>query len=188
MDDRIAHVWLVRLKEDRTILEAVFASNESENVRNAALAATGHGEHHALFACDDEPDLLAAIGYVSTDPVGSEGQKARASRFLEFVTHQDLFIINVEVCQIALNSEKITLLLSESEPSDSNLLPGKGDWAVSMVPLPVAGRRNQHTCEPPKKTWVQVVASEDAGRLKQAGSAKRFNRFLETRTTSQLAK
>ncbi|KAI0976739.1 hypothetical protein F4678DRAFT_122899 [Xylaria arbuscula] len=188
MDDRIAHIWLVRLKEGRAISEALFASNESENVRNAALEANGHGEHHALFVCDDEPDLLAAIGYVSTDPESSEGQKARATRFLEFVTHQDLFIFSVEVCQVALGSDKITLLFSESEPADSDSLPGKGAWAVSMAPLPVAGRQNQHTSEPPRKTWVQVVASEDAGRLKQAGPAKRFNKFLETRTTSQLAK
>ncbi|KAI0907208.1 hypothetical protein F4823DRAFT_32342 [Ustulina deusta] len=184
--DPIAHIWLARLKDGHSIVEAAFSSARSESQRSAALHATARGEHHALFQCNDQPDLLAVMGYYSddNDPGGNKTREKRASLFLQFVTHQELFLFNVDVTQIALDSDNIAVLFSESQPSGSKPLPGRGDWAVPVPPPPVE-HQSERASEPPKKTWVQVVASEDADRLSQAGAIKRFNKFMESRIVLQ---
>ncbi|KAI1282887.1 hypothetical protein F5Y07DRAFT_200166 [Xylaria sp. FL0933] len=176
--DPVAHIWMVRLKEGHSIVEAAFSEENRKSQRTAVPYATGRGEHNAIFQCEDDPDLLAVIAY-GRDPNEDGSAEARAARFLEFVDHQELYVFNIEIIQFALDSDNIAILFTESQPVGSNSLPGRGDWAHAIVPLPL--RQGDQASDPPKKTWVQVVSSEDADRLSQVGSVRRFNKFMETR-------
>ncbi|KAI0810418.1 hypothetical protein GGR55DRAFT_138378 [Xylaria sp. FL0064] len=184
--DPVAHIWLVRLKEGHSLVEAAFSEANREAHGRAVPYATGRGEHNAIFQCEDDPDLLAVIGY-GRDPNEDGSAEARGARFLEFVDHQELYIYNVEVSQFALDSDSIAILFTESQPVGSNSLPGRGAWAVPIVPLPLKGRQGDQASDPQKKTWVQVVSSEDADRLSQEGSVRRFNKFMESRIALQNA-
>ncbi|KAI1358357.1 hypothetical protein F5Y08DRAFT_120198 [Xylaria arbuscula] len=184
------HIWLVRLKEGHSIVQAVFTYAQSGNLQNAAIHATGHGEHYALFQCDDDPDLLAVIGYRAgnRDEAAAKSLEGRLSRLLEFLTHQELFLLNVAVVQDAVMSDKVTVLFSKSQPLDSDSLPGQGDWAVS-IPLSslLVKDQSEPASETSQKTWVQVVASSDDDGMSKAGSVKHFTKFLENRVASQSA-
>lgn len=181
------HIWLVRLKEGHSIIQAVFKYAQSGNLRNAAIHVTGHGEHYALFQCDEDPDLLAVIGYRAgnRDEAAAKSLEERLSRLLEFLTHQELFLLNVEVVRDAVTSDKVAVMFSKSQPADLDSLPGKGDWAVSkpLSSLLVKGQ-NEPASETSEKTWVQVVASDDANGLSEAGSVKRFTKFMENRVVA----
>ncbi|KAK5634890.1 hypothetical protein RRF57_010602 [Xylaria bambusicola] len=184
------HIWLVRLRDGRSLIEAVFLYNRSGNLENAAIHVTGHGEHYALFQCDDDPDFLAIIGFHAwnRDEAAAKSLEERLSYLQEFLTHQEFFLLNVEVSQVALNSDKCAILFSKSQPIDVDSLPGKGDWAASipLSSLLVKGQ-NGAASETSEKTWVQIVASNDVDRLSQAGSIKRFTKFMENRVASQSA-
>ncbi|KAI1355514.1 hypothetical protein F5Y01DRAFT_178696 [Xylaria sp. FL0043] len=173
-----AHIWMVRLKEGHSIIEAAFSEENRELQRTAIPYTTGCGEHNAIFQCEDDPDLLAVVAY-GRHPKEDGSAEARAARFLEFVDHQELYVFNIEIIQFALDSDNIAILFTESQPVASNSLPGRGDWAVPKVPLPL--QQGDQASDPLKKTWVQVVSSEDADRLSQVGSVRRFNKFMETR-------
>ncbi|KAI0434917.1 hypothetical protein F5Y09DRAFT_337009 [Xylaria sp. FL1042] len=185
--DPVAHIWLVRLKEGHSIVEAAFSKATNEARMSAVSYATGCGEHHAVFQCDEDPDLLAVIGY-GRNPEDDGSAKERASHFLEFVTHQELYLFNAKASQFALDSDHIAILFTKSQPTDSNILPGRGHWALPMVPLPLVGHQDDQASELPRKTWVQVVSSEDADRLSQAGSVRRFSKFMESRIALQSTK
>ncbi|KAI0517098.1 hypothetical protein F5B22DRAFT_604750 [Xylaria bambusicola] len=184
------HIWLVRLGEGRSIVETVFLYSQSGNLENAAIHATRHGEHYALFQCDDDPAFLAIIGFRAgnRDEAAAKSMERRLSLIQEFVNHQELFLLNVEVSQVALASDKCAILFSESQPIDVDSLPGKGSWAASipLSSLLVKGQ-NGAASETSERTWIQAAVSDDADRLSQAGSIKRFTKFMENRVASQSA-
>ncbi|TGJ81719.1 hypothetical protein E0Z10_g7054 [Xylaria hypoxylon] len=177
----VAKFWLARLKEGHSIVEAAFSSAWNKGLAAAALHATERGEHHAVFQCSDEPDLLVIMVYHSDGgPDADESRKELNSHFSEFLTHAELFHFNIEVIQLALDSENIAILLSDSQPADVN----SGDWSVSLSP---AGLDKNHASESSKETWAQIVALEDTDRLSEAGSIKRFSKVLESHIASQSA-
>ncbi|GAW21146.1 hypothetical protein ANO14919_106630 [Xylariales sp. No.14919] len=172
-----AEIRLVRLKEGHSIVEAAFSEAFRESLAVTALCAGYDGGHHAVFQCADETDLLAIVGYHNHEYPDAD---KLSSRIFELLTNVELLNVKLEAVQLALDSESIAILFSESQPADADSLPGKGDWSVS-VPEGV----NDHASEQTKRTWVHIVTSEDADRLSQIGPIKRFSKVMESRIVSQ---
>ncbi|KAJ8126826.1 hypothetical protein O1611_g6812 [Lasiodiplodia mahajangana] len=135
----IVKVWLATLNEGHSVVETAFSGLWHEVMMAAASISGGDG-HYGLFHCNEEPGLLAVIlGYRS--PEVSEHVQERlgkiTNRLADWVTHQKLYQLDLSVSGVPLHAEKIAILFSESQPSDSDSLPGKGrgssssSWALS---------------------------------------------------------
>ncbi|KAI1749637.1 hypothetical protein F4782DRAFT_297036 [Xylaria castorea] len=182
-------IWLVTLNEGHSMVETAFSGIWTETLMAMALHTHERCEHYVLFQCNDEPDLLAIIlGNCSVD-ASLDAHKTTdkpLSRLTEFITHRELFHLEIDTSELPLDPRKIAISFSESEPADSDSLPGKGNWGVST-----SWRRAKHNSndpsKPEKKTWIHIASSEDADRLSQVGNIKNFSKILESHVASQTA-
>lgn len=183
----IAKIWLVTLNEGHSVVETAFSGVWNEVIVATAQYATEQGAYHALFQCAEEPGLLLIVaGYASLDAsldTRKTGEKL-ISRVMEFVTHKQLFLVDADAGDFPIDSEKISILFSESQPADSDSLPGTGKWGVPFSSFLVEYKDDDPN-QAKKNTWIQMASSEDAERLSQAGSIKNFTKVLESHTAAQ---
>ncbi|KAI0452655.1 hypothetical protein F5B21DRAFT_326251 [Xylaria acuta] len=182
-------IWLATLNKGHSMVETAFSGIWNETLLATASHTNERGQHYALFQCNDEPDLLAIIlGNCSID-TSLEAQKPGhkpLSRLMEFVTHRELFDLDMDINELPLDPGKITISFSELQPANSDSLPGKGKWGVSTWWLR-AMHLNNDADKPGKKTWIHVASSEYADRLSQVGDIKNFSKILESHVASQTA-
>ncbi|KAJ2971331.1 hypothetical protein NUW58_g9446 [Xylaria curta] len=180
-------IWLATLNKGHSMIETVFSGLWAETLVADASHTSGNGDHYALFQCDEQPDLLAIIvGYHSPKTsLGERISEKTAARLLEFVTHKELYILDMNVQELPLDSGNIAMLVSESQPGDSGSLPGRGEWGKS-VPFLVGPADGGDEGEG-KRTWIHVASSEGADQLGQWGIIKNFSKILESHIDSQAA-
>ncbi|KAI0108967.1 hypothetical protein GGR51DRAFT_558761 [Nemania sp. FL0031] len=177
----VVKVWIATLNDGHSVVETAFSGLWHEVMMAAASISGGDG-HYGLFHCDQEPGLLAVIlGYRSIEVSNLVQQKLGkiVTRLAEWVTHQELYLLDADVSEVPINSEKIAILLSESQPSDPESLPGKGEWGES-VPSVLTSHLPIDPSQPKKMTWVQVAQAEDAGRLRELGTLRTFTKVMES--------
>lgn len=183
----IAKVWLVTLNEGRSVIETAFSGVWNEIIVTTAQYATEQGAHHALYQCAEDPGLLLVLaGYPSLDSsldTRKTGEKL-ISRVMEFITHKELFLVESDVKEFPIASEKISVLFSESQPADSDSLPGTGKWGAPFSSFLVEYEDGDPILAK-KNTWIHMADSEDAGRLSQAGNIKNFTKVVESHTAAQ---
>ncbi|KAI0203483.1 hypothetical protein F4808DRAFT_21167 [Astrocystis sublimbata] len=179
-------IWLVNLNEGHSMIETAFSGIWTETLLATASHTNGRDQHYALLQSSDEPDLLALVlGNCVIDP-SVEAQKSgeqSISRLMEFVTHKELFHLNIDIDEFPLDPCNITMSFSQSRPTDTDSLPGKGEWAVSTSWL----RDDADAGKPEKKSWIHIAPSEHATQLSQIGNIMNFEKILESTIACQTA-
>ncbi|KAH8156254.1 hypothetical protein CIB48_g11996 [Xylaria polymorpha] len=173
-------IWLVTLNEGHSMIETAFSGIWTNTLMAATFHTNDRDEHYGLFQCNNEPDLLAIIlgnCAIDANPEVPNPSDKPLSRLMEFITHRELFHLDMDVNELPLDTGKIVIAFSESQPTGSDSLPGKGKWGVSMY------RSNGAN----KPMWIHVASSEDADRLRQVGTIKTFSKILESHVASRTA-
>ncbi|KAI1125287.1 hypothetical protein F5Y10DRAFT_268220 [Nemania abortiva] len=186
----IVKVWLVTLNEGHSVVETAFSGIWNEVIMTAA-SYSGDDGHYGLFHSDEEPGLLAVIlGYPSPEMSEHVQQHLRTiiPRLASWITHQELYQMDMSISELSMSPEKIAILFSESQPSESNSLPGKGKWAES-APSIFTSHLPVDPNKPKKMTWVHVAPAADADRLRElgTGTVRKFTMIMESRIASQAA-
>ncbi|KAI0468566.1 hypothetical protein F4859DRAFT_207669 [Xylaria cf. heliscus] len=180
-------IWLVTLNEGHSMIETAFAGIWTETLLAAASRTNDRDEHYALFQCNSEPDHLAIIlGNCSIDASleAQETGDGPLSRLMEFITHKELFHLDMDVNELPLEPGRISIAFSESQPADSDSLPGKGKWGLSTW-WSRAEHNGDGASKPDRRMWIQVASSEDADQLRQVGDVKNFSKILESHVASE---
>ncbi|KAI1324775.1 hypothetical protein F5Y16DRAFT_287561 [Xylariaceae sp. FL0255] len=179
----LTRVWFFTLNANHSIIEAAFRKFWNEILTTAA-AYSSFGEPHVLLQSDDEPDQLALISGYPTQEASLELQQAWGDklvpRVLEFITHKQLLISDLDVRELPLDSGKIAVLVKDDYNAAAETeLPGHGTWATEMPSLLFDTAAKEAAQQ--RRCWVQVAASEDVDRLRAAGYTRKFSSIMEVR-------
>ncbi|KAI0390609.1 hypothetical protein F5Y17DRAFT_52052 [Xylariaceae sp. FL0594] len=187
--DPITKVWLFTLNARHSIIQATFSGFWNETLMIAASYTTERGEPHTLYQCREEPDLLAVVcGYHSLQ-ASIDAEKALGERlaphFFDFITHKELYILNMDVRDLPLTEEsgEISIVSSDTEPKDAAALPGKGDWALQPDSIYLGPVDKDKL----KKTWIHIATAGDAEGLSPVGKPRTFHRIMEAHIASKAA-
>ncbi|KAI1167083.1 hypothetical protein F5B18DRAFT_648099 [Nemania serpens] len=184
----VVRIWLSTLREGHSVVETAFSGVWSQIMTTTASFMTEGGGHYSLFQCEEQPDVLAVIlGYNSKEQSEKVATALTESvtNALDFVDPTDLLVMDIDVADLPLNSEKIAILLSDSEPADLDSLPGRGSWAVSepmMLP-----DQEVDLDAPRERKWVHIASSKEADQLGKLGTVRNFAPIMESHIDSQPA-
>ncbi|KAI0405814.1 hypothetical protein F4802DRAFT_136336 [Xylaria palmicola] len=173
--------------EGHSMVETAFSGIWTEILMATASHTSERGTDYALFQCDDQPDMLAIIlGHAASDASleANHTGDGPSPRLLEFVTPRERFVLDMDVAELPLGSEKIAVLFSESQPPNSDSLPGTGRWGTPKLPFGAEHGGGQES-ESKNKTWIHVAPSEDAGPLSQVGTIRNFSKIMESHVDSK---
>ncbi|KAI1198322.1 hypothetical protein F5X97DRAFT_299420 [Nemania serpens] len=184
----VVRIWLATLKEGHSVVETAFSGVWSQIMTITATYITEGSGHYTLFQCVEQPDLLAVVlGYNSKDLSEKVAMALNdsVSNALDFVNPTELLVMDINIVDLPLDSEKIAILVSESEPAHLDSLPGRGLWAVSE---PMILPDVEVDPDAPRiRKWVHIAPSKEADQLSELGTVRNFTPIMESHMDSQPA-
>jgi hypothetical protein len=167
MSSPITKIWLFALKPGVTVTSPVFLDLWTEIIAHCASytspTAADDTKYHTLYQSEDDPSQLAMITGYQSLAMNLEADMQYAAQYMkpiqELVTHQQLFLLHVDVKDLPLSSGAVTVFKAEKEFEPG--MAGKGARDCYE-----ASKKSEGIIDDEReKAWVQVVASTDADQV-----------------------
>ncbi|KAI1184564.1 hypothetical protein F5B17DRAFT_411566 [Nemania serpens] len=185
----VVRLWLDTWREGHSVIEAAFSGVWTEILTLTAEFLTEGSGHYILLQCEEDPDVLIVLMGYDCKELGQKIGAAideRVTSAMDYVSPTELLDMDLDITDLPLDSGKIAVVLSESEPAHLDSLPGRGIWAEPgpTILIPDEGFDPD---KPRERKWVHIASSKDADDLKTLGTVRNFIPIMETHMNSQPA-